>query len=168
VEARRERYRVPGVIERRSENLLHAGIWMSSQEAEDPLFTRRGHTWSADLRFGTEALWSSTDFVRLHVTGSLVRPLGPRSRFLWRAEYGAIGWVDFERLPPSQRFFAGGERSVRGYRFEQLGPTVDGATIGGRYLFSTSAEVDFLVFGDYGLAVFVDAGNAADDPWPEL
>jgi translocation and assembly module TamA len=72
-------------------------------------------------------------------------------------------------LPPSQRFFAGGDRSVRGYRYERLGPTdASGAVTGGRYLVTASVELDYLFFRNYGAAVFFDAGNAANHPWPDL
>ena len=49
------------------------------------------------------------------------------------------------------------------------GPTdVNGATVGGRYLALASVELDYLFLGNYGAAVFFDAGNAANDPWPDL
>ena len=70
---------------------------------------------------------------------------------------------DLSVLPPSQRFFAGGDRSVRGYRYQRLGPTdAAGAVVGGRYLVTASAEVDYLFFRNYGAAVFYDAGNAGE------
>jgi translocation and assembly module TamA len=98
-----------------------------------------------------------------------VLPLAERVRFLLRGEYGALDVDNLLPLPPSQRFFAGGDRSVRGYRYEQLGPTdTSGAVVGGKYLFTASAEVDYLFFRNYGAAVFYDAGNAANEPWPDL
>ena len=109
------------------------------------------------------------DFLRLHVTGNVVVPLAERIRFLFRSEYGAIDVDDLSRLPPSQRFFAGGDRSVRGYRYEKLGPTdTTGAVVGGRYLVTANVEVDYLFFRNYGAAVFYDAGNAANEPWPDV
>jgi translocation and assembly module TamA len=152
-----------------SENLLYPGMHLRSQQTADPLFTRKGYSWSTDIRGGAESLASSTSFMRLHATGAIVRPLGDRARFLVHSEYGAITADDFSRLPPSQRFFAGGDRSVRGYEYEKLGPTdVNGATVGGRYLALASVEFDYLFLGNYGAALFFDAGNAANDPWPDL
>ena len=152
-----------------SENLLYPGMHLRSQHTADPLFTRKGYSWSSDIRGGAEALESSTSFLRLHATGAIVRPLGERVRLLFRSELGAIDADDFTRLPPSQRFFAGGDRSVRGYEYEQLGPTdANGATVGGRYLVIGTVELDYLFLGNYGAAVFVDAGNAANEPWPDL
>ena len=152
-----------------SENVLYPGMHLRSRQAADPLFTRKGYSWSSDIRGGAESLASSTSFLRLHATGAVVRPLTDRARLLLRAEYGAINADEFTKLPPSQRFFAGGDRSVRGYEFEKLGPKdASGATVGGRYLFVGTVELDYLFFGNYGAAVFVDAGNAANESWPDL
>jgi translocation and assembly module TamA len=152
-----------------SETLLYPGMNLRSQLTGDALFVRRGHSWSSDIRGASDALGSSTSFLRLHATGGIVRPIGDRARFLFRSEYGAIDVGEFSRLPPSQRFFAGGDRSVRGYRYQKLGPTdSNGATVGGRYLLIASAELDYLFVGNYGAALFFDAGNAANEPWPDL
>ena len=151
------------------ETVLYPGMNLSSRPTADSLFTRKGHSWSADIRGTSGTLASSASFMRLHVTGNIVRPLTARTRFLFRAEYGAIHTDELTLLPPSQRFFAGGDRSVRGYRYQRLGPTdATGAVVGGRYLVTASAELDYLFFRNYGAAVFFDAGNAANDRWPEL
>ena len=167
VVAHREDWDESGVA--RSETVLFPGINLRSQHTADPLFTRRGYSWSTDLRGGAESLSSATSFLRAYATGALVRPLGDRVRFLFRSEYGAINVDDLSSLPPSQRFFAGGDRSVRGYEYERLGPTdATGAVVGGRYLLTATAELDYLFYRNYGAAVFVDAGNAANDRWPDL
>ncbi|HEX5047812.1 MAG TPA: autotransporter assembly complex family protein [Gammaproteobacteria bacterium] len=165
--AERERWTESG--ETRTEDVLYPGMQLSSRPTVDSLFTRQGHSWSADVRGGSDNLGSAESFLRLHVTGNLVRPLAERMRFLIRSEYGAMRADDLGRVPPSQRFFAGGDRSVRGYRYQKLGPTdAAGAVVGGRYLVTASAEVDYLFFRNYGAAMFFDAGNAANEPWPKL
>ena len=69
----------------------------------------------------------------------------------------------------TERFFAGGDQSVRGYAYQRLGPTDDsGEVVGGRYLSVVSAEVDYLFIGNFGAAVFVDTGNADDNFPPDL
>ena len=154
-----------------TETVLYPGIQITSLTILDAesLLTRKGYSWTTDVRGGSESLNSSASFLRLHVTGNFVVPLAERIRFLFRAEYGAIDVDDLSRLPPSQRFFAGGDRSVRGYRYEKLGPTdTTGAVAGGRYLVAANAEVDYLFFRNYGAAVFYDAGNAANEPWPDV
>jgi translocation and assembly module TamA len=76
---------------------------------------------------------------------------------------------DFGKLPTTERFFAGGDQSVRGYDYQSLAPEdASGDVIGGQYLTVGSIELDYLVVGNFGAAVFVDSGNAADDFLPSL
>jgi translocation and assembly module TamA len=161
--ARRERFWI-GDGPRRTEDLIYPGIDLSYTRADDPLNTRKGFSLSGDLRGGSESFGSSTSFMRFRGRANLVRPLPARSRFLFRTEVGALDVDDFSALAPSQRFFTGGDASVRGYGYEELGPTTpEGAVIGGRYLFVGSIEFDHLFRNNFGVAIFADAGNAADE-----
>jgi translocation and assembly module TamA len=68
---------------------------------------------------------------------------------------------DFLALPPPQRFFTGGDESIRGHAFQSLGPRgPGGAVVGGSFLGVVSAELQRDLTRDWGLAGFVDAGNA--------
>jgi translocation and assembly module TamA len=98
-----------------------------------------------------------------------VLPLGERTRLLGRAEFGATRVGQFQVLPASQRFFAGGDQSVRGYAYQSLGPVDDtGKVVGGKYLTTYSVEAEYRVYGNWGGATFLDLGNAADNPAPHL
>ena len=67
------------------------------------------------------------------------------------------------RIPPRIRFFAGGDQSVRGYGFQELGPRDErGDVIGGKTLATASLEYEHRFRPRWGGAVFVDAGNAFD------
>src|SRR5690606_10567552 len=151
------------------EAVLFGGAQLTSKVADDPLVPRRGYSWSMDLRAGTDALGSGTSFSRLHAGGNIVRSLGERVRVLLRGEYGAIATDEFSLLPPSQRFYAGGDGSVRGYAYQSLGPQDEfGARVGGRYLAVASAELEVRIVGDYGAALFFDVGNASNSTRPDL
>ena len=68
---------------------------------------------------------------------------------------------DFDELPPELRFFAGGDRSIRGFDYQQLGTTNDaGKVIGGTYLATGSGEFEHYFLPKWGAAVFVDGGDA--------
>ena len=68
---------------------------------------------------------------------------------------------NFDALPPELRFFAGGDRSIRGFDYQQIGETNStGGVIGGRYLTIASAEYEHYFLPNWGAAVFVDAGDA--------
>ena len=67
-------------------------------------------------------------------------------------------------LPPSERFFAGGENTVRGFTLDSLGrpDTIDAKTgfpLGGHGLIVLNAEVRRPVFGGLGVVGFLDVGN---------
>lgn len=146
-----------------SATLLIPQLEYSRIIADDLLFTRQGYSVEAVVGGAAEQLLSDTSFLQARISARYVTGLGPQGRLLLRGEYGATATDDFDRLPPSQRFFNGGAQSVRGYGFEELGPRDDqGNLIGGSYLGTASVEVDYLLRGNFGLALFVDAGNASD------
>ena len=89
---------------------------------------------------------------------------GPLWGLRLRAELGS-SWVgDFSELPDSQRFFAGGDRSVRGFALNSLSPKDDeGNSLGGRNLLTGTIELERALPRNFGVATFFDIGNAFDD-----
>jgi translocation and assembly module TamA len=66
-------------------------------------------------------------------------------------------------IPASLRFFTGGDRSVRGYKYLSLGPENNkGEVVGGKHLLVGSVELERALFSDWGIAAFYDAGNSFD------
>ncbi|MEO8525820.1 MAG: BamA/TamA family outer membrane protein [Caldimonas sp.] len=108
-------------------------------------------------------------FVRAYARYSWFRPFGQ-----WfanaRVEAGEVFVHNRIAVPDTVLFRAGGEDSVRGYGYRTLGPTVNGAVVGGRVLLTGSVEMEHPLTDRIPAllgAVFVDAGNAADR-WNEL
>ncbi|HET8551113.1 MAG TPA: autotransporter assembly complex family protein [Gammaproteobacteria bacterium] len=149
--------------------LLIPGITWTRKVADNPLFPRHGYRLSLDAHGAAGPLLSDTSYLSLDANVRLAYPLGQSTRLLLYGELGAIKATDFRVLPPDQRFFTGGARTVRGYGYEELGPRdAAGNIVGGRYLAVGSVEIDHLFIGNFGGAVFVDAGNAANHFLPEL
>jgi translocation and assembly module TamA len=141
--------------------LLSIGGMASRTVAEEALFVRSGYFVSADLRVSTSALLSDTSFIRGHFVAKYLHPIGKQGRLNLRAEVGGSWVEDFEKYPNSLRFFAGGDMSVRGYAYKDLGPKDDsGSNIGGKNLLVGSIEYDHRIVGNWTGAAFVDAGNA--------
>jgi translocation and assembly module TamA len=141
--------------------LVIPGLRWHKVTADHPVYPRRGYGLDAELRGSAEALVSDVDFARFLVSANAVYGLPAEMRLLTRADLGASWSNGFDDLPPSERFFAGGDNSLRGYGFEDLGPEdADGQVIGGKYLAVASIEVDRMVSEHWGIAAFVDAGNA--------
>jgi translocation and assembly module TamA len=150
--------------EQRQVSLLIPGIGWWRSEADDTLYPRRGYRVSLDFSGAFEGFVSDTSFVQGRALGKLIRPVGKRDRLLLRAELGATSTPDFDLLPASLRFFAGGDNSIRGFGFKNLGPTnARGLVIGGRYLAVGSVEYEHRVRDKWAVAVFSDFGNAFND-----
>ncbi|WP_084711438.1 autotransporter assembly complex protein TamA [Nevskia ramosa] len=150
---------------RQRSKLLVPGISLDHTEGDDPIFPRRGWYAFTDLHGGSDLLLSDTNFVQGMIKLRGVLDLARRLFLRVRVDQGATWVGSFNNLPPSQRFFAGGDGSVRGYSYQSLGPRdANGRVIGGRYLTTASAELDWYFLQEYGVAAFVDAGDANDKP----
>ena len=85
-----------------------------------------------------------------------------RSILAVRALAGLAAGAGELSLPPDQRFYAGGSGTIRGYRYQSVGPLFpDGNPIGGTAIIAGSAELRQRIGTNWGAAVFVDAGNAS-------
>lgn len=145
-----------------SKLLIPSVSWLGSS-SDDPLWPRRGGRLEFTLRGALAGLLSDLSFVQTRLTGKYVAGLGRNQRLLGRVEMGST-WVDgFGELPASLRFYAGGDQSVRGYDYQKLGPRDrSGDVVGGRHLLVASLEYEWMFAGDFGGALFFDAGNAFD------
>ena len=147
----------------RHSTLLYPGYNITLQKADDLLFTHKGVSLSFDVHGGSDVLLSSTNFIEGNFTGHAVLPVTSKTRIVLRTEFGAIETDNFTDVPPSQRFFAGGDRSVRGYAYQSISPTNSkNQDIGGRYLATGSVEGDWFFYKKFGVAAFFDAGDVAN------
>lgn len=124
---------------------------------------RRPYFFSAELRGSPETLGSDASFLQLRVEGERVFDLSERWHLHLRGELGISRIAETSELPASQRFFAGGEGSVRGFALNELSPRDDqGRTIGGRNLATGTMEIVRDLPRNFGVAAFYDIGNAFD------
>ncbi len=150
--------------ERDNRLLVLPGIAFDHKFANRDLYPNRGRRIGIELIGTSRSLGSGTSFARAKAYTRWVRGLGDNSRLIARATAGTTLKSEFDELPPSVRFFAGGDESVRGFAYESLGPEDDeGNVIGGSNLLVASIEVERRIRGNYFGAVFADAGNAFDD-----
>ncbi len=123
-----------------------------------------GYRFNFDVRGASDSLGSDTSFLQLRTSARWIHSLGAKTRVLARANLGKTFKDEFAELPASVRFFAGGDRSVRGYEFETLGPVdANGDVIGGSNLIDASLEIDRVFRDKWAIAAFVDTGSAFDD-----
>ena len=83
-----------------------------------------------------------------------------------RGELGHTFTDALNAMPPSLRYYAGGDRSIRGYQFREVGPRVETEegkySVGAKSVLTASAEYEHYFNGSWGGAVFVDSGSAFD------
>jgi translocation and assembly module TamA len=117
-----------------------------------------------ELRGSPSTLGSDASFLQLRVEGERVFDFAERWHLNLRAEIGVSRVDEASELPASQRFFAGGERSVRGFAINELSPRdEEGNSVGGRHLATGTIELVRDLPRNFGIAAFFDAGNAFDD-----
>jgi translocation and assembly module TamA len=134
----------------------------------------------AELLGSSRALHAQADFLRLDVQSERVINLSARWHVLLRGEVGTVfirnavpnsKSADLPAildLPATYRFFAGGDRSVRGFALDELSPlrtdplTGVSQRVGGRHLVAGTLELERDLPRNLGVAAFTDFGNALD------
>lgn len=140
------------------------GISFDQKISDRDVFPTRGRRLGGEIIGTDEAIGSTTSFLQSTIWMRWIRSFGTGNRLLVRLDAGITASKDFNRLPPSVRFFAGGDQSVRGFDYNSLGPTdTSGNVIGGTNLLVGSIEYERHISGNFFGAAFVDAGNAFDD-----
>jgi len=122
-----------------------------------------------ELRGSPTTLGSDASFVQFRFQGERVFNFAQRWHLDLRSELG-VTRIESNRddqildLPASQRFFAGGDRSVRGFELNELSPRDEnGDSIGGKHMATGTIEVTRDLPRNFGVAAFYDIGNAFDD-----
>ena len=139
---------------------------------------------------GPDGLFNPTHGIKAKLTVTPTEPFGGGSSFFTLAQLTASTYLNLAaaegrsvialrgtlgsalgastfQIPPDQRFYAGGSATVRGYRYQSVGPLfADQRPTGGSSL--TAATVEYRQrFGEsFGAAVFVDAGQIGHSSAP--
>jgi translocation and assembly module TamA len=137
-------------------------------------FGTHGSVWRAHLLGAHESAGSDVSFAQAWVSGRWHWLLGERHKLLLRGEAGyteantrrldiALGDRNLDLtitdLPERYRFKTGGDRTVRGYGYEDLSTNRNGAN----HLLVGSVEYEYRVGENWSLAAFADIGNAFND-----
>ncbi|MDF0749022.1 autotransporter assembly complex protein TamA [Marinobacter sp. 71-i] len=158
-----ERFRI-GDEETEQSSLLLPGLGYSKLHADSPLDPSRGYRIQFDVTGSHRAVLSDVDILHANVLVKGLYTLADNHRFLSRFQFGAVATNRFSDVPPSLRFFAGGDQTVRGYGYETLSPrNSEGIAVGGRFLMVGSVEYQYQFADNWRVAAFVDEGNAVDE-----
>ena len=146
-----------------SSNLLLFGVGLDKTQADNLLYPNNGWRFNFYVKGGGKGLISDQSILQLTTSVKRIITIGD-SRLSGRAKLGTTKVNDFNSLPKSLRFFAGGGNSVRGYNFESLGDkNSDNQVIGGKHLVELNLEYQYPINNEWSAAAFIDAGNAFND-----
>jgi translocation and assembly module TamA len=146
-----------------SRNALTANWSWTRRSVDSILNPHDGQVINVQLGGAAQALLSDRNFGRIYGRYQLFLPAIDRDVIILRAEGGVTVASSRDGVPQDFLFRTGGAQTVRGYAYQSLGVKDGSATVGGRYLAVTSAEYVHWYKGDWGIAAFVDAGNANDE-----
>src|SRR5690606_14139137 len=138
-------------------NLLTPGIAYSFLRSDNRIDPSQGYRLEFELSAATDGVFTDTDLIHANAMLKGLTTLFDRHRFLGRVQLGGNWTNEYTNVPPSLRYFAGGDQSVRGYDYQSLSPTnSDGDRIGGRYQFAVSAEYQYEIIEKWRVATFYD------------
>nr|WP_208759781.1 autotransporter assembly complex family protein [Yersinia mollaretii] len=144
--------------------LLYPGVNISRTRQRGGAMPVWGDSQNYSIDWSDTTWGSDVDFGIFQAQNVWIRTLGEKNRFVVR---GNLGWIEtnnFDRVPPSLRFFAGGDRSIRGYKFRDISPRdSEGKLTGASKLATGTLEYQYNVTGRWWGAVFVDSGEAVND-----
>lgn len=149
---------------REETRLLIPSISWTYTDTDDRLYATQGKRYTLDLRGAHRDAWSDITFFQIEARAKWIHRFDNAARLITRGALGHTTVGEFDELPSSLRFFTGGDRTIRGYAYESIGPTDgEGVVIGGKNLFEASVEYEYPLAGNWHAAAFYDAGNAFDE-----
>ena len=144
--------------------LLLPGVTLNRLRMDKGVDPEWGDRILLTTEFSQPAWGSDLGFTRVSGRTKWLRTPFEGARFVTRFEQGAIMGADLDAIPPSLRFFAGGDQSIRGFGFETISPVdASGKLTGARYETTGSLEYAHPVAEQWRVATFVDAGTATND-----
>lgn len=139
--------------------LITFGLFYDKRD--NPINPERGFQVFIESDIANSLLFSEADYISLSSGLSNIFTVAPRFQLANRFSLSS-GWTTDSQttLPISQRFYAGGRVSVRGFRENSLGPRgVDGNVIGGDFMLVNNLELRYRVTETIQLHTFFDSGN---------
>ncbi len=144
-------------------NLILPGISYSRTQLRGGTSPRWGNHLSFQLMGGTRQFFSDIDMFKSVLSMRWLRTYKVKHKLIMGLDYGAISTDEFDKVPATHRFFVGGDRSIRGFKYHSIAPEDDeGNLLGGRFMEVGTIEYDYRFYEKWSVAVFVDAGRAFD------
>ncbi|PWD86124.1 autotransporter assembly complex protein TamA [Ignatzschineria cameli] len=136
------------------------GEWKSSPNLP---FDQFGFKIEGRVRGAIKNVAADISFLQTSATIHTYLPITDSDRFVLRAGagYTKIRDNDLHKLPPSLRFYTGGDNTVRGYKYDGIGDKgYNGDIYGGKKMVMASVEYEHKITPSFAVVGFVDAGDA--------
>ncbi|HUT07319.1 MAG TPA: outer membrane protein assembly factor BamA [Candidatus Latescibacteria bacterium] len=132
---------------------------------DSPLTPTRGTQYSVSLKYAGTFLGGAIDLIKPQIEFTYYHPIlgrGPKAHVVgFHAQYQFIRAINNSEVPYWEKFFLGGERSIRGYEVYSIGPrNASGYNIGGEKAAVFNAEYIIPVGGPLYAIFFYDVGNS--------
>ncbi|MDY7024998.1 MAG: BamA/TamA family outer membrane protein [Pseudomonadota bacterium] len=158
-------YQVDDYGDRRDEFwLLVPGVTWDYTQADNLVRPRDALKWHFNVQGALEDVVSDTSFAQINIENRLAQGLFRGQRVITRVALGHT-WVEQnDDLPSSYRYLTGGDKTVRGYAYESIGPNASETGLsGGKSQVVASVEYEVGLYQNWALAGFYDIGSAFDE-----
>jgi len=132
---------------------------------DSPLTPTHGTQYSVSMKYAGTFLGGAIDLIKPQVEFTYYHPIlgrGPRAHVIgFHAQYQLVKAINGSEIPYWEKFFLGGERSIRGYEVYTIGPrNENGYNLGGEKTAFFNAEYIIPVGGPLYVIAFYDMGNS--------
>ncbi|WP_157608850.1 autotransporter assembly complex protein TamA [Shewanella violacea] len=173
VEAMKETYKQFGSENYSPEFILLGTNLSKTSRGDNTLDPKSGFFQYYSIQYADPSLGSGIRLTHIQTKYKWINTFYEKHRIVSRLDLGInlADEADLALIPPSLRFFAGGDQSIRAYSYQELGPHIDyinddgtkgREVVGGRYLMVGSLEYQYYVTPSWRIGTFIDAGNAFD------
>lgn len=150
-------------------SVLFSPTWDTRDNVLGP---SKGHLLKLFVEIASGGIGSELSFLRGGITFSRFFEIGPTTVVAASARTGVIAPIeDTDDIPLQERYFNGGENSVRSFQEDELGlEDSAGNPLGGEAYDVVSLELRQRLYGNLEGALFYDGGNVVDhhEDWQEF
>lgn len=149
-------------------DLAWIGGMLSQDNRNHPVYPNDGYNWTFDTKCGIPHSEKSYGFAKVEFDGNWFTPLIQRYGLALRLHgfFGFIHVIDHYRIPYRDLYHIGGPATVRGFKYGQIGPTMQGSSLGATKAMTVTAELQFPITEDYNMrgVLFYEGGAGWDTP----
>jgi translocation and assembly module TamA len=151
-----------GGLETQSRALVPNVMW-TWRKVDNLLNPSNGTVLQGQVGGGAKAALSDENFLRLSARWLQYIALSKNNQLTLRSDIGYTVADSSLHIPQDYLFRTGGTGTVRGYAYQSLGVKEGTAIVGGRYMAVASGELTHWLNDSWGIAGFIDAGDAVDE-----